>query len=246
MKISLIALAAFAGTIGASASAQTYDAFTSFTGAPQPSGNGNFIYGEADPANPGSSGTLFTANTNCFIAGSTCLQRAPNFDVPGVTKSTVASFQYGSVNVPTDRLLAHPGNDTLQTFVAFVAPTAGIYTYKATFNIQDVRPTGVGINLIRTTSGGLPLIFTPLSVINGQVPSYSTMGQFTLGASEAFGFGIDNQGNFSNDSTGINFTVFAGVPEPTTWGLLILGFGVIGGSMRRRTKLTAIGLPAAA
>lgn len=31
---------------------------------------------------------------------------------------------------------------------------------------------------------------------------------------------------------------FAGVPEPATWGMLILGFGAIGGAMRRRRNVT--------
>lgn len=32
------------------------------------------------------------------------------------------------------------------------------------------------------------------------------------------------------------FLAAAGVPEPATWGLLIAGFGLIGGAMRRRTR----------
>ena len=224
------ALAAAAGAT--SAGAVTFDAFTSFNGTQLA---GNFIYGEANPATPNVSGTLFTANTNCFIAGSTCLQRAPNFDVPGVTKSTMTSFQYGSVNVPNDRLLAHPGNDSNQTFLAFVAPTAGTYTINATFNIQDINPTGVGINLITTTMGGLPLIFSPLALINGANPTYSYSASFVLGQSEAVGFGLDNAGLYFNDSTGVQFSVSM-VTEPASWGLLLIGFAVTGIAARRRSR----------
>lgn len=32
----------------------------------------------------------------------------------------------------------------------------------------------------------------------------------------------------------------AGVPEPTTWAMLILGFGLIGGALRRRTERTVL------
>ena len=31
-----------------------------------------------------------------------------------------------------------------------------------------------------------------------------------------------------------------GVPEPTTWAMLILGFGLIGGALRRRTERTVL------
>ncbi len=33
-------------------------------------------------------------------------------------------------------------------------------------------------------------------------------------------------------------TLAFGVPEPATWGMLILGFGAIGGAMRRRRNVT--------
>lgn len=213
-------------------SAQTYDAFASFNGT---NGAGNFIYGLADPANPGASGTFFSANTNCFISNAICLQQAPNFDVPGFTKGGSPALQYGTVNVPTDRLLAHPGNNTLQTFIAFVAPVAGTYQFTASFNIQDTNPTGVGINLIQTTNGGLPLVFAPLGTINAGSPTFSYGGTFTLGQGYAVGFGLDNAGNYSNDSTGVNLTV-AAIPEPSTWALLILGFGAVGAAQRRRRQ----------
>jgi hypothetical protein len=228
-KLLFAALAA-ASIVPAAASAQTYDAFTTFNAT---QGAGNFFYGEANPATPNVSGTFFGTSTNCFIAASICLQEAANFDVPGFTKSTVPSFQYGSVNVPNDRLLAHPDNDSELTFIAFVAPTAGTYAFSGTFNIQDINPTGVEISLIRTTSGGLPLIFTPLATIDGRVTSYTFSGNFDLGASEAVGFGLGNGGNFNNDSTGVNLVVTA-VPEPATWAMMLLGFGGLGYAMRRK------------
>ena len=218
-------------SFAAGASAQTYDAFTSFDGT---QGAGNFYYGLADSANPGDSGTFFTANTNCFIDNSICLQQAPNHDVPGFAKGGSPDFQYGSVIVPQDRLLAHPGDNSLQTFLAFVAPTAGLYRFDATFNVQDTSPTGVNISLIQTTNGGLPLIFSPLGSIGAQNPLYSFSGTFNLGASQAVGFGLDNAGLYFNDSTGVNLSVTA-VPEPATWALFILGFGAIGATQRRRS-----------
>ncbi|HEV2568564.1 PEPxxWA-CTERM sorting domain-containing protein [Sphingomonas sp.] len=233
MKIYCVALAS-ALVLAGPATAQTYDAFTSFNGT---QGAGNFYYGEANAATPGVSGSFFTANTNCFIDNSLCLQLAPNHDVPGFTKGGSPAFQYGTVNVPQDRLLAHPDDDTDQTFIAFVAPTAGSYKFTATFNIQDINPTGVGINLIETTSGGLPLIFTALGTIDGSNPVFTYTRTFTLTASQAVGFGLDNAGNYSNDSTGVNLTVTA-VPEPATWAMLVAGFGVIGAASRRRSRAT--------
>ncbi len=231
MRKFLLAAAAAAVVSATPALAVTYDAFASFNGT---QGAGNFYYGEANPATPNVSGTFFGANTNCFISNATCLQRAPNGDVPGFTKGGSPAFQYGSVFVPADRLLAHPANDDGVTFVAFVAPTAGRYRYTASFNVQDVSPSGVGISRITTTGGGLPLIFAPLGGINGANPTFTTSGQFTLGASEAFGFGLDRAGFYGNDSTGVNFQVQSFVPEPAAWALMIGGFGLVGMTGRRR------------
>ena len=231
MRQLLLAAAAVSSFASVPASAVTYDAFTSFDGT---QGAGNFYYGEANPATPGVSGVFFTANTNCFIDNAVCLQRAANHDVPGFTKGGSPAFQYGSVIVPTDRLLGHPANDDGVTFAAFVAPTAGRYRYTASFNVQDVNPSGVGINLIKTTSGGLPLIFTPIGAIGAANPTCSTGGVLTLGQSEAFGFGLDRAGFYGNDSTGVNFTVSSFVPEPAQWALMIGGFGLVGAASRRR------------
>ena len=59
-----------------------------------------------------------------------------------------------------------------------------------------------------------------------------------MGASEPVGYGVGRQGTFDNDHTGPGLTVFAGLPEPTTWAFMILSFGGIGGAMRRRPRTT--------
>jgi hypothetical protein len=48
---------------------------------------------------------------------------------------------------------------------------------------------------------------------------------------------VDNQFFFQQgvDNVSINATV--GVPEPASWALMITGFGLVGGAMRRRTKV---------
>jgi hypothetical protein len=36
-------------------------------------------------------------------------------------------------------------------------------------------------------------------------------------------------------STGYDFQAAAAVPEPATWAMMIMGFGLVGAAMRRRT-----------
>ncbi len=215
--------------IAVPASAVTYDAFATFNGT---QGAGNFTYGSVDDAI--TAGTLFTANTNCFIASSTCLQAAPNFDVPGATKSTVASFQYNSVNVPTDRLLLHPGplSSNGGVFITFTAPTSGFYTLNSTLSIQDIHPTGIDV-IFRYQSGANPAQFFGGSSLTapGQSYSYTNSGFLTVG--DVVSVVINRAGNYGSDSTGVNFSLST-VPEPANWALLIAGFGLTGAALRRR------------
>ena len=59
-------------------------------------------------------------------------------------------------------------------------------------------------------------------------------------------FGVTNTGDTSFQSglafagVTINDTPIGVVPEPSTWALMILGFGAIGGAMRRRKASTAV------
>jgi PEP-CTERM motif len=50
-------------------------------------------------------------------------------------------------------------------------------------------------------------------------------------------FGLDALGNDGDFLLSQRVNVLSGVPEPTTWALLIAGFGVIGVSMRRRQRV---------
>ena len=52
-------------------------------------------------------------------------------------------------------------------------------------------------------------------------------------------FGFYNYSQQSVEYAGITQDVLPGVPEPTTWALLILGFGAIGGAMRRKPAVRA-------
>ncbi|RYE95863.1 MAG: PEP-CTERM sorting domain-containing protein, partial [Oxalobacteraceae bacterium] len=49
---------------------------------------------------------------------------------------------------------------------------------------------------------------------------------------------LDSTSDFSNAVDDVSFTrVMTGVPEPTTWAMLVVGFGAIGGALRRKRQL---------
>ena len=230
MRSFVLAAAAALTVSVAPASAQSYDAFASFNGT---QGAGNFLYfaqeigtGELTPLSP-------TTN-NCGALGGgmglSCLDTpgGPNDGLPGVYKSADA-FAFSTVNVPNDQLLFHPG-PTSRTLAAFLAPEAGFYDFSAVFNILDVRPTGVALFTFNTADG---LASSVLGTIDANNPSFTYAGRIALDAGELFGVGVGPLANYFNDSTGVSFVVTA-VPEPATWGMMILGFGLAGGAMRRQ------------
>lgn len=96
--------------------------------------------------------------------------------------------------------------------------------------------TKIGDNFGVHSQGGLTAAYGSLVGRIGSV--YKLLGANYSGAAWGTGtlelFYWDSN---SGDNTGnIAFNV-ASVPEPATWAMLLLGFGVVGGAMRRRAKV---------
>jgi hypothetical protein len=225
---SMIAAAMLAGFAVPAAATTTYDAFTSFDGT---QGAGGFTYGSFD----GTTFTAFTGDTGCSnkISGVVCLG-----DLPGAFASTTGAHQSGSVIVPGDALILHPGPNLGQdSAVLFTAPTAGVYTFDFSAFVADNNPSGVNILLF------VPGTSLPLATLDAGNPTYSASGYTAMAvpAGFQFGFAVDYDGVYYNDSTGIRFTVggpdasSGAVPEPASWAMMVGGFGLVGGAMRRRS-----------
>lgn len=213
--------------ISAPANAATvYDAFVSFNAT---NGAGNFSWISSAPG----AATLLT-NTSCVINNTICLGLAGGaFNLPGVFKSTGLSSTTHPYQ-PLDRLLIHPG-DTSALIGFFNAPVAGEYSFTATLDALTTGTT-VGIFALHNAGGAVSTIGT--GFLNTLGASRTFSGTYTLAANEFIAIGLNNAGNFSNDSTGLRFTVtrdelVSAVPEPATWAMMIVGLGLVGWSLRR-------------
>jgi len=232
---SLIAAAAIA-TVAMPAAATSYDAFSSFDGT---QGAGNFSYGSWD----GSSFTAFTGDTGCSnkISNVICLG-----DLPGAFKTTSGAHQSGTVIVPGDALILHPGPNAGQAAaVMFTVTNAADYNVDFSAFVADNNPSGVNLLIFSPTFG----VSFPVGSLNAQNHNVSLSGSL-LGPGVIapvgfqFGFAVDYDGSYYNDSTGINLTVSTadapgGVPEPASWAMMVGGFGLVGGAMRRRAGTLA-------
>jgi hypothetical protein len=228
---SMIAATMLAGVAVPAAATTTYDAFTSFDGT---QGAGGFTYGSYD----GTTFTAFTGDTGCSnkISDVVCLG-----DLPGAFASTTGAHQSGTVIVPGDALILHPGPNAGQdSAVLFTLPEAGVYFVDFSAFVADNNPSGVNILLFSPTLG----VSLPFATLNAANPSFSLSSSLfgpnvSAPAGFQFGFAVDYDGVYYNDSTGIKFTVTeadaGAVPEPASWAMMVGGFGLVGGAMRRRS-----------
>lgn len=221
--------AVLAAAVAAPAAAVTYDAFTSFNGV---QGNGGFTYGSYD----GSQFTAYTGANGCgpLIPGTTCLSDG---GLPGVFKSNSGAYTSGSVLVPGDALILHPGSSAGQSSaVFFTAPTAGIYSVFVSAFVADTNPSGVTVYGLVGGQSDTALV----TLGSGNLSFSQNYPFFDLQAGDTVGIAINYDGAYFNDSTGLNFTLTGpgAVPEPASWALLIAGFGLTGAAMRRRRAVT--------
>lgn len=149
------------------------------------------------------------------------------------------------VNAPTDQWLSV--NDNARWYANLRAPGGDVLgTFKANsqlatdgFNI--INPNGVGAGVLgnngsqinQTLASWLPYFSANARVVGISFGAGSGFGTFT-------GY-VDNVAVTTSLGTDrINFepTVENAVPEPATWALMLGGFGLVGGTLRRRVKAT--------
>jgi hypothetical protein len=207
-------------------------------------------YGYGTAGVPGSF-TAFTVNGPCLTAGLDCAAPPPALQTDGtpvVAKNTTgALLSYAStVAQPEDVLNVHPG-EFVDTFVRFTAATGGKYYLSGFWQILDNNPNrGVSISI---SGGDLPFAPVPLT---GALAKYGESGggktpfsgYVTLTPGQYLDFVVNNAGPGTAgkphyyDSTGLAATLtLATVPEPATWGLMIVGFGGAGAVFRSRRRI---------
>ena len=228
----LAALALFASIAVAPAMAVTYDAAASFNGVSNPAGP--FTFGQYD-------GTTFTAFTNFSTCqpGLSCLLSSTEAALGAYKNVTGAPLTaFTTVDVPTGALFLHPGQ-TLQAYVMFTSPTTAVYDisiFAGLLSNSTITGTTLGSGFII----GNVNISSGAQALTEAFPTYSVSGQILINAGDSIYLTLGNAGDYSYDSTQFGLTLTnAAVPEPAMWGLMIVGFGLVGVASRRRFSGTA-------
>lgn len=141
------------------------------------------------------------------------------------------------VNPPSGALIVHPG-PTTDTIVQWTAPSTGNYNVVGFFELLDVNPTGViglvydnGMQLYSGTLTG-PGAQHPMTV--GEREDFSFVEH--LNAGDVLSFGVNNDGDVNNDSTGFDAAIMPVTATPEPSSLALLGTAALGGfgALRRR------------
>jgi opacity protein-like surface antigen len=122
-----------------------------------------------------------------------------------------------------------------QVLTTFSAVAAADFTQSFKYQYQTFDVDGstfdkagyfIGSDFFQLSQDGLPTGSITSGVVTISVAAGQTFGAYVLSTDNQLGRGAISFGN--------------AVPEPATWALMILGFGAVGGAMRRRQVKTAV------
>jgi uncharacterized protein YjiK len=151
-----------------------------------------------------------------------------------IYKITGVDFDSETANVTT---LFNPASLGLDRLSDIAVLSNGVFGATA-FGDNLLILSGRSFKLLEVTQTGSVVSSYDLSSFRSLVDPANEGGKFegmTLDESGNI-YLVSDDGDGSNQSYLVKIAYTGAVPEPTTWTMMILGFGLIGSSMRRRQK----------
>lgn len=183
-------------------------------------------------------GTIVTG-TNATFAQRFAGQTVAGTGLTGTPTNPLALSAAGSISVAffdpvvsaaSNSLLSQPGN------VAPLSVLLGSLANSFTFTMGSSDP-GSTVDVRAFDANGGLTGSTTVNMLSGyNIYTLTGLGNFK-------GLSFFN----NNDPAGVRFqnmsynsVAVGAIPEPATWGLMLAGFGIVGGVMRRRTRVSVI------
>lgn len=146
--------------------------------------------------------------------------------------SATYSVCCGTPNDSTNSFVAFGGGDLPSGIAGASFTTLLGQLYDVTF---DYGAFGNGSEALVFSVDGQSFTFNPVAD-NGLVNTFQP-GQFSfIGSGAATNLLITSSGGNGVDALVDNVAVNAAVPEPATWGMMLLGFAGVGTALRRRRR----------
>lgn len=180
--------------------------------------------------------------TGADFTGATLYRRTMDWDI-----EPTAFREYSTIQGTTGATHVLDANDN---GFCNSNPLAGCASLGSTGDFIDSGPRDHGANFTFTFDALKAGASQSLFVFYGVAPTRSAaIGALAAVGAEVYSFGNSSLGGHVNDQTfifgfkGVGGTVIHGVPEPTSWALMIMGAGLVGASLRtsrrRRIALAA-------
>lgn len=226
--------------------AAVYDLSADFSNISNPNGAWSFTLGGtalAHFAQPSTPNAFNAAAGNGYWGGG-----ADFFVPPFVVKTTASGSAigggYGNGDFLAGDVVVHGPNDGSAVAINWTAAAAGSISFSSSIwyahsivqRSEDVAVflNGTALGSVTVTNGITrvnaltSLAGSNIAVSAGDVLSF----RFSKSAGQEFG-------SLAGIGAVVDFTprVNAAVPEPATWGMMILGFGAVGTAMRRRRNV---------
>jgi PEP-CTERM motif len=186
---------------------------------------------------PAQAAIVFTENFDGYAPGVPWTNSAPwtatNVDL--IANGTFNLNCAGNAGQCVDLSGSQPGS-----IARTVALAAGVYqlTFEYTGNQLDAFGGPWPQAGFTASIGGLNAFVGPLANNNKTFAKFT--GQFTVTSAGNQTLTFAQQGGNNFRGSILDNVMIAAVPEPSTWLMLLAGFGLVGGAMRRRKPQTQL------
>ena len=180
-----------------------------------------------------------------FLAGATAIAA-----MVAMSPAAHAAKTYYAPGSPEFQISGNPATGPVSAGIQVSGIAAGDFDDVFSFT---VGANGLGSGGLLTTAssfhGSTDLDFTsitvngtsiPITTVGGGLAEFASLSGFKIAAGAVNTIEVTGlsrgDGSYGGNAT---FTPTSSVPELATWGMMILGFGVVGSAMRRQRSSTA-------